>query len=93
MTNGTGTPYTKVSGDTEAWTLLANVLYDFMPDSQVTPFVGVGGGLAYGKGNFIATAPAGMRSNSSLVLTNVIGQTSAVMSIKYLPSSMLLPVR
>jgi opacity protein-like surface antigen len=37
------------SGDLEVWTAMANVIYDFMPDSAISPFLGAGAGVAHGK--------------------------------------------
>ena len=37
------------SGDLEAWTLMGNVIYDFLPDSSINPFIGVGAGVNHVK--------------------------------------------
>jgi OmpA-OmpF porin, OOP family len=37
------------SGDVEAWTLLGNVIYDFLPNSVINPFLGAGIGINHVK--------------------------------------------
>jgi len=40
-------PGTAITGKVGQLTTMANVLYDFMPTSSITPFVGVGAGVAF----------------------------------------------
>jgi OOP family OmpA-OmpF porin len=39
----------KPGGELDVWTAMANVIYDFMPDSAISPFLGVGAGVNHTK--------------------------------------------
>ena len=41
------------TGNLQVWTLMGNVIYDFMPDSEINPFVGLGIGLVHAKADGI----------------------------------------
>jgi len=51
-----GTVLTSLDGKTHAWSLGANVIYDFSPDATISPFIGFGAGVGRGKVKFSGTA-------------------------------------
>ena len=45
------------SGEVKVWSVMGNLIYDFMPDSQFRPFVGVGIGWAQTSVDLLAVGP------------------------------------
>jgi outer membrane protein OmpA-like peptidoglycan-associated protein len=50
-TNNTGFPGLAISNQVNQLAVLANLLYDFSPGSVITPYIGVGAGIAFVDGN------------------------------------------
>jgi opacity protein-like surface antigen len=57
MTTTPGNAYLNQSGSADANSFMGNLIYDFLPDSKINPFVGVGGGALQSNSKFRGTWP------------------------------------